>query len=203
MVKTVSPVANAELTRGRILKSAFEEFYQHGFQGGSLNRIVESARITKGALFHHFRSKHDLGYHVVDEVIRPYIQGRWVGPLLHSREPVNDIKRIVLVALQGEPEMLCRGCPLNNLAQEMSSLDEEFRRRVNAIYEDWRVAVEQALRAGIEHGTVRDGVSPKSVAAFIVAALAGMVGTAKNAQSLELLQGSAQALFDYLETLRP
>jgi len=44
-------------TRRRILKAAFGEFYRNGFQGGSLNRIVEGAGTTKGALFHHFEGK--------------------------------------------------------------------------------------------------------------------------------------------------
>ena len=59
-----------EATRGKILNAAFLEFYKHGFQGGSLNHIVEMAGTTKGALFHHFpRGKQQLGYAVVDEVI--------------------------------------------------------------------------------------------------------------------------------------
>ena len=56
-------------TRDRILGTAFNEFYRHGFQGGSINRIVADAGITKGALFHHFAGKNELGYHVVDEVM--------------------------------------------------------------------------------------------------------------------------------------
>jgi AcrR family transcriptional regulator len=46
-----------ENTRGKILQAAFNEFYKNGFQGGSLNRIVDEARTTKGALFHHFKDE--------------------------------------------------------------------------------------------------------------------------------------------------
>jgi len=59
-----------ENTRRRILKAAFGEFYRNGFHGGSLNRIVEKADTTKGALFHHFEGKNDLGYAVVEAVLR-------------------------------------------------------------------------------------------------------------------------------------
>jgi len=41
------------------------------------------------------------------------------------------------------------------------------------------------------------------VAAFIVAAQTGIVGTAKNAQSEELMTQCGQAFCDYLESLRP
>ena len=55
-----------EATRRKILEAAFAEFYANGFQGGSLNHIVEVAGTTKGALFHHFDSKQQLGYTLSD-----------------------------------------------------------------------------------------------------------------------------------------
>jgi len=56
---------------------------------------------------------------------------------------------------------------------------------------------------GIKAGKVRKGISPRNVAALVVAALEGIMGTAKNAQSKELMQRAGQGLFDYLDTLRP
>ena len=47
-------VRDPKRTRRKILEASYREFYRHGFQGGSINRIVEAAGITKGALFHHF-----------------------------------------------------------------------------------------------------------------------------------------------------
>jgi TetR/AcrR family transcriptional regulator, transcriptional repressor for nem operon len=57
----VTASKNVEKTRRKILEAAFEEFYKNGFQGGSLNRIVDGAGTTKGALFHHFRGKNRSG----------------------------------------------------------------------------------------------------------------------------------------------
>ena len=47
---------------------------------------------------------------------------------------------------------------------------------------------------GIKAGKVRKDVSPRKVAAFIVAAQAGMAGTAKNTQDEELLLQTGHAL---------
>src|SRR5882724_1592552 len=69
-----------EKTRRKILEAAFAEFYKNGFQGGSINHIVEEAGATKGALFHHFKGKNDLGYAVVREVIQPQLKARWSDP---------------------------------------------------------------------------------------------------------------------------
>jgi TetR/AcrR family transcriptional repressor of nem operon len=194
-----------ENTRGKILEAAFDEFYKNGFQGGSINRIVHRAGATKGALFHHFRGKNDLGYSVVREVIHPHLKQQWSDPLANSSDPITDLKRIFRQCAKREIANggLVNGCPLNNLAQEMSPLDEKFRKSLEQIYVAWRETVAAAFARGIKAGKVRKDVSPRKVAAFIVAAQAGMAGTAKNAQDEALLLQTGQALFDYLDSLKP
>jgi TetR/AcrR family transcriptional repressor of nem operon len=194
-----------ENTRGKILQAAFDEFYRNGFQGGSLNRIVDDAGATKGALFHHFKGKKDLGYAVVREVIHPHFKQQWSDPLANSTDPITDLKRIFRQCAKREIANggLVHGCPLNNLAQEMSPLDERFRQSLDKIYASWRECLAAAFARGIKAGKVREDVSPRKVAAFIVAAQAGMAGTAKNAQDEALLLQTGQALFDYLDSLKP
>ena len=85
----------------------------------------------------------------------------------------------------------------------MSPLDERFRRTLENIYNEWREALAAAFTRGIKAGNVRKGVSPGKVAAFIVAAQAGMIGTAKNAQCETLLGRTREALIDYLDSLKP
>lgn len=194
-----------ENTRRKILEAAFGEFYKNGFQGGSLNRIVDEAGTTKGALFHHFKGKKDLGYAVVREVIHPQFMQRWSDPLADSTDPITDLKRIFRQCAKREiaDTGLVHGCPVNNLAQEMSPLDEKFRKLLEKIYGAWRETMAAAFARGIKAGKVRKDVSPQKVAAFIVAAQAGMAGTAKNSQDEALLLQTSQGLFDYLDSLNP
>jgi TetR/AcrR family transcriptional regulator, transcriptional repressor for nem operon len=194
-----------ENTRRKILEAAFAEFYKNGFQGGSINHIVEEAGATKGALFHHFKGKNDLGYAVVREVIHPQLKARWSDPLAQSDDPISDLKRVFWRCLKEEMNngQLVHGCPLNNLAQEMSPLDERFRQILDKIYGAWRGSLAAAFARGVKAGKVRKGVSPNKVAAFIVAAQTGMIGTAKNAQDESLLVQTGEALCDYLDSLRP
>src|SRR5438046_1997818 len=194
-----------ENTRGKILQAAFDELYKNGFQGGSLNRIVDKARTTKGALFHHFKGKKHLGHAVVREVIHPHFKQQWSDPLANSTDPITDLKRIFRQAAKRKiaDGGLVHRCPLNNLAQEMSRLDEKFRQSRERIVVAWRETVAAAFARGIKAGKVRKDVSPRKVAAFIVAAQAGMAGTAKNSQTEELLLQMSHALFDYLDSLKP
>jgi AcrR family transcriptional regulator len=194
-----------EETRRKILFAAFQEFHKNGFQGGSLNHIIDAAGTTKGALFHHFEGKDQLGYAVLEEIIGPHLRELWFDPLAKSDDPVTDIKRTIqsCTAKCRQSGVLERGCPLNNLAQEMSPLDENFRKRIEKIYAAWRGCIETAFARGIKAGTVRKDVSPRNVAAFIVAAQAGIIGTSKNSQSEDLMKSAGEAFFDYLDSLRP
>src|SRR2546430_15720290 len=112
-----------ENTRQRILDAAFDEFYKNGFQGGSLNRIVDDAATTKGALFHHFKGKKHLGHAVVREVIHPRFKHQWSDPLANSTDPITDLKRIFR---QGAKREIANGGSghgrlLNKLARQKSS----------------------------------------------------------------------------------
>ncbi|MCZ6673583.1 MAG: TetR/AcrR family transcriptional regulator, partial [Verrucomicrobia bacterium] len=110
-------------TRAKILHVAMEEIHLHGFQGVSLNKIVEKAGVTKGALFHHFKGKSELGYAVVDEVISTEMLNHWVKPMSNSINPIKDLKKL-LIDMKGmveeDPSIMEKGCPLSNLAHEMA-----------------------------------------------------------------------------------
>ena len=130
------------------------------------------AGATKGALFHHFAGKHELGYAVVDEIISPLLMQRWLDPLTNSTNPIIELKWAFRQFVKEDIESgaWLQGCPLNNLAQEMSPLDEGFRTRIDNLYGLWRKHLATAVAAGIKAGKIRKNIAPKNVAALVVAA---------------------------------
>ena len=197
-----------EATRERLVAAAFEQIHRHGYQGAGLDDILATAGVTKGALYHHFADKADLAYAVIDEVIRALTLKRWTGPLAsYDGDPISGI-RLVLDVVAAEfcderfGDKVELGCPLNNIAQEMSPLDERFRRRVAVVFETWIEAFAQALERGRTDGTVRRDVDARKVATFIVSSIEGSFGLAKNAKSAPLLRENFEVLTEFLETLR-
>lgn len=53
-------------TREKILDSAQEFINDFGFSGTSIDMVIDKAGITKGAFFHHFKSKAELAKALVD-----------------------------------------------------------------------------------------------------------------------------------------
>jgi AcrR family transcriptional regulator len=194
-----------ELTRRKLLDAALAEFSVNGFQGGSLSHIAETAGATKGALFHHFASKHDLGYAVLDERIEPLLLKRWLEPLHEATDPLGEMQRGLKCYVDEDIAngWWLQGCPLNNLAQEMSPLDAGFHDRIERLYTRWRQDYRCALERGIGAGTVDPRLDAGNAAAVIVAAHMGIWGSGKSSRSTRVMHQAADGLCAYLDDLRP
>lgn len=198
-----SPKRQPDLTRQKLLECAFEEIHKNGFRAASLDAILEKAGVTKGALYHHFGSKAELGYAVVEEIVRPFVENNW-KPAVEAPDVMDAAIRLCRDLTRSRTEMaLTCGCPFNNLINEMSPVDEGFRERLSAILRDWREGVRGAIERGRAKGAVRKDVDPDAAAAFIISSIEGCVGMAKATQSREFLESGFRGLIDYLEHLRP
>jgi AcrR family transcriptional regulator len=64
----------AEGTRSALIQAARELFAQRGYAGVGTEEIVQRARVTRGALYHHFRGKEDLFRAVYEELERELVE---------------------------------------------------------------------------------------------------------------------------------
>jgi AcrR family transcriptional regulator len=190
-----------ERTRERLLQAAFREVYRSGFQSASLDAILASAKVTKGALYHHFGSKESLGHAIIEEVIAERHRDQWLRPLEQCKAPVDTLVGVVR-GISVQPEDVQGGCELLNLAQEMSPLDEGFRKRLERIFRAWREAIALALRRGQSQGTVRRDLVPEETAGFLIAMVGGYGSLAKNAQDVNVMKAGIRSIVDWLESLR-
>jgi TetR/AcrR family transcriptional repressor of nem operon len=192
---------NPERTRQRLLQAAFQEVYKSGFQSADLDAILGKAGVTKGALYHHFENKEALGYAVVEEVIAAMTREKWLRPLQNATNPIDALIGVFATDWQTEGYPL-NGCPLNNLAQEMSALNEGFRKKLAKVFTDWQAWIAAALREGQKAKLVRSDIDPQETGTFVVALYEGYVSLAKNSQDPKLLEHGDKSLIRYLETLR-
>lgn len=95
------------------------------------------------------------------------------------------------------------GCPLNNLAQEMSPLDERFRERLAKVFRAWQEGIATVLRRGQLEGTVRRDLDADETASFLVAMYEGYISLAKNAQDPKVLKVGIRNIVRWLRSLRP
>jgi len=184
------------------LRAAFQEIHRSGFRSADLDAVLAKAGVTKGALYYHFDNKEALGYAVVDEVMASDLHQKWVQPLRNVENPIDVLVRII----QSESlkrEDVQRGCYLLNLSQEMSGLDEGFRRRTARIYKDWHDAMAEALREGQKRRVVRSDINANETAAFVIAAWEGYAILGQNSQDPRMLRSGQRSVIGHIESLRP
>jgi TetR/AcrR family transcriptional regulator, transcriptional repressor for nem operon len=194
---------NPERTRQRLLQAAFREVYRYGFQSAGIDTILAATNVTKGALYYHFESKEALGYAIIEEIVATLPRDRWLLPLERSKDkdPVDALIGIVQ-AIPARPRDLKGGCPLVNLAQEMSQLDEQFRKRLERIFHAWQEGIAVALRRGQYQGTVRRDLVPEETASFLIAMVDGYEVMAKNAQDAKVWNMGIRNIVGWLNSLR-
>jgi len=188
-------------TRQRLLQAAFREVYRSGFQGAGLDTILAATGVTKGALYYHFGSKEALGHAIVEEIVAALPRDKWLRPLQEGKDPIDALIDIVQ-ATSVRPKDVQGGCPLVNLAQEMSPLDEQFRKRLERIFNSWQEGIATALRRGQSQGTVRRDLVPEETASFLIAMYEGYALLAKNAQDPKVWDVGIKNIVGWLRTLR-
>jgi AcrR family transcriptional regulator len=192
-----------ERTRERLLQAAFQQVYRYGFQSAGIDTILAATNVTKGALYYHFESKEALGHAIVDEIVAKLVRDSWLLPLERSKDkdPIDALIGIVQ-AIPTRPSDVRGGCPLVNLAQEMSRLDEQFRKRLERLFLAWQEGVATLLRKGQARGTVRGDLNADEAASFLVAMVEGYEVLAKNAQDVKVWEVGIRNIVGWLKSLR-
>lgn len=203
MAKTQKRTRNPQQTRAKILEVAFTEILHKGFQGVSITDILDKTDLTKGAFFHHFPTKEALGYALVDETLREMTLDRWIRPLDDYENPVEGIVLNLKRIIDSMPdEHLGVGCPLNNLIQEMSTVDPVFRDKLNAVLELWIAGVEKNLKRAKARGYLSSGINIRHLAEFIVMNHEGAFGMTKSMRDRRVFKALHASLRDYLRSVQ-
>jgi AcrR family transcriptional regulator len=191
-----------EALRGRVLDAAAEAFQSRGYHSTSTHDIMRSAGVTGGALHHHFPSKKALGLAVIRERVATAVEQTWIEPVRSARTAADGILKVFEQIATGLDEReVVLGCPLGNLAIELSLANPEFRNAIREVFERWREAIAQKLRGDRTRGTLGD-LDPDVFATFVVAAYSGAIVLAKAEQAAGPLNACARQLAGVLQERR-
>ena len=82
----------SHVTANRILNQAMRIFLEKGYHGTSIDDITRAAKLTKGALYWHFRSKEDLLKRIIEEY-----EGRFLDGMIQA---VNEVRGSILQKIE-------------------------------------------------------------------------------------------------------
>ena len=182
--------AKAAATRDQILDAAARLIHLRGYHGTSLDDVLRESGVGKGNFYYYFRSKEDLGFAIIDRVVERFLE-RTLEPAFvdPTADPLDQVRAFLDRLLDVQRQRNCvGGCPMGNLACELSDVHEGFRQRLADIFERWRVMLATTLERGRESGRLRADLDAASAAGFVVASLEGAILMAKVTKDISVME---------------
>jgi len=171
-----------EGTRGRILDAAAGEFQQRGYHATSMHDIMRIAEVPGGSLYHYFPTKKSLALAVIRERVAESLAETWIEPLRKAPSASQGILAVFDAVAKSIGDQAVLGCPVNNLALELSLADSDFQHALHAVFDRWQKAIADRLREELA-GRKRKTIDSTGLATLVVAVFSGAMSLAKAAQS--------------------
>jgi len=189
-------------TREQLIDVGTEIIGLHGFNTTGINAVLSRAGVPKGSFYYYFPSKEDFGLAVIDSYAAEYSR-RIDGFLLDtSFSPLERILNYMTSNVENMESGACkRGCLLGNLGQELSSQNETFRARLDAVFKGWQEQFARCLEEAKAAGEIDVDADSEELAGFVLSGWEGAILRAKMMQSTAPMRTFIEIMFT--QVLRP
>ena len=180
-------------SKEKLIKSAIELITQRSFSSVGVQQLCDHAGVKKGSFYHFFDSKQDLIIESL-EVVWSDLKNSTLNPI---KDADCSLEKKLDLLFDGFYEHFkelktCKGCvigcPLGNLALEMSTLDENIRMKVQEILSRWVEFFEQVLLIAKNRNEIPSNVDLKATAKSIVAYIEGTFLIGKTFNNVEIIK---------------
>lgn len=193
----------SEITKQLIIDKAFNLFYQNGFKTTSIDKIMKETTLSKGAFYHHYKSKKELGLEVISLKVEKRVVNGMIAPLKQPGNAYQIIKDVFTNRLKefsiNEKQ---QGCPMNNLINEIGNNEIAYQNALKNIIELWKTALVQIIERGKQEHTIKEEVSSQAVATYLISAFEGIRGIRKLYTNDTVLDEYISGLTFYLNQIK-
>jgi TetR/AcrR family transcriptional repressor of nem operon len=198
--QTTTPGRPRHPTRGRLVEAARRLFWERGYEATSLQDVIGRARVKSGSLYYFFRTKEDLLLAVLDH----YVDLLWPAVIEPAFGRTADPIERIFSILNGYREGLIytgftHGCPIGNLALEVSDEYPRAREKITRNFEGWRKWIRKCLDEA--SGRLPARMDGERMAIFVLSVMEGAVMQARAQHSLEPFDASVEELRQYFNRL--
>ncbi|WP_054851670.1 TetR/AcrR family transcriptional regulator [Olleya sp. ITB9] len=170
----------SELTKQLILDNAFNLFYKSGFKSTSIDKIMKATTLSKGAFYHHYKNKKQLGLEVITLKVEKRVVNGMILPLKQTGNAFNILENVFLNRLKSFPFFEKQhGCPMNNLINEIGDHEVAYQLALKNIVENWKLSLMTLIERGQAEKTIKNTLSSKAIAVYLISAFEGIRGIRK------------------------
>jgi TetR/AcrR family transcriptional regulator, transcriptional repressor for nem operon len=188
-------------TRERLVEAARILFWKHGYSSTGIAQILKEADAGSGSLYYFFPTKEDL----LLAVLEWYRENLWSQVVQPVFDRVTDpIERIFGILDAYRRGLLMtnfqHGCPIGNLALELSDSHPAVRELLAVNFTGWRKAIEQCLAESADR--LPETLDREQLALFVLTTMEGSVMLARSYQDIAPYDAAVTQLRDYFDRLR-
>ena len=189
--------------RDQLIESAVEVFHARGFNGCSVQDIVEAAGVPKGSFYNHFKSKEALGVEVVrayTRLVGAYLEEAGAGEIFSGDgTPLERIRAYFEAVIeQNVSSGVRKGCLLGNFATELAPHSAEIANAVTDALDNWSAAVARALAQAQEAGELPKDADVEALGRYLVDGYEGAAARAKLIGDRGPMDEFIRTTFDFL-----
>lgn len=190
-------------TQDLIINTSFELFYEKGYNATSIPDIMKETSLSKGAFYHHFKNKHEIGKKVIENIIRKRIKEGFIEPLAELNRNIPELLLYVFtnrIKNYSEREKAL-GCPANNLVGEIGYTEQDFRVILKSLFEEWREALINTIEHGKNRREIKKDVNSSSVAISLICAFEGVRSVRKVYDDDKIFNEFMQSMGSFIKNL--
>lgn len=194
-------------TRDKLIDSAIELLSSRSYYSVGVQELCEHAEVKKGSFYHFFPSKSDLTIVALDTIWNNF-KTHALMPVLDSHsEPLDKLKTLMengyehLVASKSCNGCIS-GCNIGNLAVELSTQDEEIRKKIESIFDEWTALIEILIQDAISKGLVSSKINVRATAQAMLAFIEGALLVCKTYNDPEVMKNISDNVFNILKVVK-
>ncbi|GLB49003.1 TetR/AcrR family transcriptional regulator [Neptunitalea lumnitzerae] len=195
----------SEITKNLIVTKAFERFYQYGFNNTSIDTITSDLKLTKGAFYHHFKNKKELGATVIQQKIKDRILTGMIAPIYnHPDTPSKELLKLLFVERIQSFSSIEKnlGCPVNNFIHEIGNTDVLYQNALKNIIEEWQHALAELIEKGKFNKEIKQNINSNATALYLISTFEGVRGIRKLYNGNDIIINQyILALENYIDSL--
>jgi TetR/AcrR family transcriptional repressor of nem operon len=185
-------------TRNRIIAKAAPLFNRKGFEGCSMQDIVEAVGLEKGSLYGHFPNKEALAIAAFEYAWRETSDAR-MAKVDCTANAIEKLKTHVtnVVLLPSFPG----GCPLLNSIADNDDGNPALKKRAREALKEWRLFLQSIVKDGQQRKEIRADVDPEEVATLMISLLEGAMAVDRVDRKSGFLEQAGKHLNFYIDTV--
>ena len=155
-------------TKQRLLNAGLTMLLSHGYNDLGIQALLEATHTPKGSFYHHFKDKEDFALQVLDQYMHGVYAGldAYLGDPTHP--PLERVRRFFEATQELYREQGYMGCLMGCLGQELSGVNEVFRRTIEGCFSGLAARLARCLEEARQRGDIPADADVRQMAEVLV-----------------------------------